>query len=93
MLVHAGIFKQMSLDRRFLKEAETAASLDPNHVDARMGLIEFYLLAPGILGGGKDKAQKTAAGIALLDPSQGYIAQSATVGGEQRHQRGRGRLS
>jgi hypothetical protein len=61
MEVHAGIFKQISLGRRFLQEAETAASLDPNYVEARMGLIEFYLLAPGILGGGKDKAQKNRA--------------------------------
>ena len=38
--------------------------------------MEFYLLAPGIVGGDKDKARDTAARIAGVDRVQGYLAKA-----------------
>src|SRR5579862_4039057 len=38
------------------EEFERAVQLDPRDVDARVDLAEFYLEAPGIVGGGRDKA-------------------------------------
>jgi tetratricopeptide (TPR) repeat protein len=76
MAQRAGIFKQMGLARKYKSEAERAASLDPKFVDARMGLIEFYLEAPGIAGGDKKKARELADDIARSDSSQGYMAQA-----------------
>lgn len=70
----AGIFKQMSLARRFRKEAETTLALDAKHLGAREGLMLFYLKAPGILGGDKKKAHQMADEIASLDPVRGYFA-------------------
>lgn len=35
-----------------------AVKLDPNHVEARMGLAQFYLNAPGIAGGSLKKARE-----------------------------------
>src|SRR5437868_7410729 len=51
-------------------EFETAVQLDPNNVEARTDLAEFYLEAPGIVGGGKDKATAQAQMIAQRDPAK-----------------------
>ena len=40
---------------------ERAAQLNPNNLDAQSDLFEYYLEAPGFLGGGFDKASATAA--------------------------------
>ena len=47
---------------------ERAAQLNPNNLDAQSDLFEYYLEAPGFLGGGFDKASATAAQIARLNP-------------------------
>lgn len=49
-------------------EFETAVRLNPNSAEARTDLAEFYLEAPGIVGGGRDKAEAQAEKIAALDP-------------------------
>ncbi len=72
----ASVFSQLGLARRFKKEAETAIALDPMIVEARMDLIEFYLRAPGIVGGDKAKARSMAEEIMKIDPARGYLAQA-----------------
>src|SRR5580692_4437414 len=49
-------------------EFETAVRLNPNSAEARTDLAEFYLEAPGIVGGGRDKAEAQAQKIATMDP-------------------------
>jgi tetratricopeptide (TPR) repeat protein len=49
-------------------EFETAVRLNPSSAEARTDLAEFYLEAPGIMGGGRDKAEAQAQKIAELDP-------------------------
>ena len=53
---------------------EKAARLNPRNLDALSDLFEYYLEAPGILGGGMDKAQTVAGQMAHVDPSEGYWA-------------------
>src|ERR1017187_1769602 len=55
---------------------EKAAQLNPANLEAQSDLFEYYLEAPGILGGGFDKAAATAAQIARISPSEGYWAQA-----------------
>lgn len=55
------------LARKVRHELETAVRLDPNDAPARTDLAEFYLEAPGIVGGGKDKAAEQAEKLASLD--------------------------
>ena len=76
MAEHAGIFKQISLGRSFKKEAEQAVALDPKILDAKFDLLQFYLDAPGIIGGGKDKAYAEADEIAQLSAVKGFMAQA-----------------
>src|SRR5262249_36966662 len=51
-----------------------AVELDPNNLDARTGLIEFYMLAPGIMGGDEKKALQQAAEIKRRDAMRGHQA-------------------
>jgi tetratricopeptide (TPR) repeat protein len=51
-------------------EFERAVQLNPNDMDARLDLAEFYLEAPGIVGGGEDKARDQAQSIATLNPAR-----------------------
>ncbi len=53
---------------------ERAAQLNPNNLDAQSDLFEYYLEAPGFLGGGLDKAKATASDIARINPAEGHSA-------------------
>jgi tetratricopeptide (TPR) repeat protein len=55
---------------------EKAAALDPQNIEAQSDLFEYYLEAPGFLGGGQDKAATTAAQIARINSAEGYWAQA-----------------
>ena len=68
--------KQRSFNfaRKTREEFEKAVDLDPNNLAARRDLMEFYLQAPWILGGGKDKAKGQAEAIAARDPLEGSLA-------------------
>jgi tetratricopeptide (TPR) repeat protein len=70
----ASIFGQASLAGKTKDEFEKAVELDPNHLDARFGLIQFYAFAPGIMGGSYDKAFAQAAEIRKRDPLRGHRA-------------------
>ena len=55
---------------------EAAVRLDGNLLDARSALIQFYLQAPGAMGGGVEKAQAQQAEIAKRNPARGHLAQA-----------------
>jgi len=61
---------------RARKAFEKAVELDSKNVEAINDLFEFYLQAPGFLGGGLDKAAALAKRIAELDPVEGHYAQA-----------------
>ncbi len=52
---------------------ERAVQLDPKNSDALSDLFDYYLEAPGFLGGGYDKAQQVAEKISVVDPVEGYF--------------------
>lgn len=58
------------------QQFEAAVQLDPHNILAMNDLFEYYMEAPGFLGGGKDKAQALAQRIARLDPAEGHYAQA-----------------
>lgn len=70
---HSNFWTAAGLAKKVRSEFETAVRLDPRDVEARSDLGEYYLEAPGIMGGGKDKAENQAQQISTLDPSQSHI--------------------
>ena len=72
--MRASVFQQPSLAGKVRREFEKASELDPDNLEARFGLIEFYLRAPGVMGGSLAKAQEQAAQISRRDALQGHRA-------------------
>ncbi len=74
----SSVFRQGLLAPKIKNAYEEAVSLDPGNIDAHLSLIEFYTLAPGIMGGSWEKATETANVIKSIDPARGHAAM-ATV--------------
>jgi tetratricopeptide (TPR) repeat protein len=72
--MRASVLKQPALARKVKKEFERASQLDPDNLEARFGLIEFYLRAPGVLGGSRKKAEEQAREIRKRNGLEGYRA-------------------
>ncbi len=71
--------------RRLLKEFKTAVRLSPGNVDAHFDLLEFYLDAPEIIGGGRDHARAEVAQIARINPRLGMTAQARVYEDEKKY--------
>ncbi len=70
----ASVFRQPFLAKEVQKHFEQAVSCDPNHVAARWDLMEYYLRAPGFLGGSTKKAKEQATAIQQHNPQEGRKA-------------------
>ena len=69
----ANIIKQGMLASKMKAEWERAVALNPAYIDPRQSLIQYYLQAPGIMGGSVDKAKETARQIMALNAAQGHL--------------------
>jgi tetratricopeptide (TPR) repeat protein len=68
----AGFFSAAGLAKKVRSSFERAVELAPNDWEARVDLGEFYLEAPGIVGGGKDKAREQANALMPIKPGMAY---------------------
>src|SRR6202790_1205432 len=71
---HAAMFSALSLAKKARREFEKAVELDPKNFSAQQALIEFDCSAPGIAGGGEDKARTEIAKLAAMDAAEGHYA-------------------
>lgn len=71
---HSNWFSGLSLAKKIRSEFERAVELNPRNIKAQRDLASFYARAPGIVGGGDDKAQRKLEEIQALDPIQGHLA-------------------
>ncbi|HEY5550865.1 MAG TPA: tetratricopeptide repeat protein [Opitutaceae bacterium] len=78
----SGALTQFGLARKTLDALKKAAALDPNNIEIRAGLIEFYREAPWIAGGGMGKAYDEAKAIAKIDAFRGAMV----TGGLHQHE-------
>ena len=60
------------LAKKARESFERAVQLDPKNVEARVDLGEFYTEAPGIIGGGRDKAYRQADALMPLSPAMAH---------------------
>ena len=66
--------KLISLAGKVRHAFEAAVRLDPSNVDARVALMEYYLNAPGVAGGSKEKAKQQADAVRRLNAYRGGLA-------------------
>lgn len=76
----ASMFSALELVNRFKREAEAALALNPKHIAAMTGLMEFYNRAPSIAGGDQKKASELADQILAISTVDGYIAKARLLG-------------
>jgi cytochrome c-type biogenesis protein CcmH/NrfG len=69
----ANPFQAPMLASKARQAFERSVELNPKDSDALSDLFDYYLDAPGFLGGGYDKAEAVAGKIAAFDPSEAYF--------------------
>lgn len=67
----ANIFKQGILAPKVKNAFLRAVELDPALVEARVGLFNYYIMAPGIMGGSEEEALKQANEVVKLNFGRG----------------------
>jgi tetratricopeptide (TPR) repeat protein len=71
---HASMLSAYSLARKTQKEFQAAVDLDAHNFDARQDLIEYDCTAPGMVGGGEEKAQPLIEKLMPMDAAEGHFA-------------------
>jgi tetratricopeptide (TPR) repeat protein len=69
---HAGFISAAGLAKKVRTSFERSVELDPANWEARSDLAEFYIEAPAVVGGGKDKARQQADALIPLHPAAAY---------------------
>src|SRR5580704_9265480 len=71
---HSSMFSALGLARKTHREFEVAVELDEKNFPARQALIEYYCEAPGMVGGGEEKAKPEIQKLQAMDASEGHFA-------------------
>ena len=71
---HASMMSAYSLARKTQKEFAAAVELDAHNFDAQQDLIEYDCTAPGMVGGGEEKAQPLIEKLMAMDAAEGHYA-------------------
>lgn len=69
----ANPFQAPMLASKARQAFESSVALNPKDSDALSDLFDYYLDAPGFLGGGYDKAEGVAEKISAVDPTEAYF--------------------
>lgn len=70
----SSFFSAMGWAKKTHKEFEIAVQLQPSNLEAQRDLIRYEMNAPGIVGGGDDKATKHIMELEKIDSMQGQLA-------------------
>lgn len=84
MAMKASVFGQMSLAMKTKSQFDEAVRLDPNHLDARWGLMQYYLMAPMLAGGSEASAMEQANQIKKRDAQLGHFAWAMIYGQQKK---------
>jgi tetratricopeptide (TPR) repeat protein len=71
---HASMLSAYSLARKTQKEFDAAIQLDAHNFDAQQDLIQYDCTAPGMVGGGEEKAQPLIEKLMKMDAAEGHYA-------------------
>jgi len=71
---HASMLSAYSLARKTQKEFAEAVEIDAHNFDAQQDLIEYDCTAPGMVGGGEEKALPLIEKLMAMDAAEGHYA-------------------
>jgi tetratricopeptide (TPR) repeat protein len=74
----------MSWARKTHREFEIAVELNPQNIEARRDLIRYEMNAPGVVGGGDEKALKHIDALEKFNPIQGQLARGEFLATKKR---------
>jgi tetratricopeptide (TPR) repeat protein len=83
--MRASVFRAPFIARNSRQSLEKAIELDPENIEARSDLMQYYLFAPGIVGGSKAKAREQAEEIRKRDAMRGHAAFGFIYGREEKY--------
>jgi tetratricopeptide (TPR) repeat protein len=72
--LQASVLRAPGLAKRTKAAWEKAVALDGDNLDARLDLMQYYLNAPGFMGGSDEKAREQADEIRKQRPVRGHVA-------------------
>ncbi len=81
---NSGVLKQAFLAPKVKKAFMQAVALNPNLVQARIGLAQYYLRAPSLMGGDEEKGWKEIDTVITLDEYQGRVAKAGLLTSEKK---------
>ncbi|HTP13465.1 MAG TPA: tetratricopeptide repeat protein [Bacteroidota bacterium] len=81
---NAGVFKQAFLAPKVKSAFLKATELNPAHVQAHLALAQYYLRAPGIMGGDTEKGWQEVETAIKLDEYLGRMTKSRLLQSEKR---------
>lgn len=70
---NVSMFRAAGYAKKSRKALERALELDPKHVPAHQAMAQYYLQAPGFMGGSKSKAEKLAKSLSTFAPVEGHL--------------------
>jgi tetratricopeptide (TPR) repeat protein len=82
-------FSAIGYARRGRDALEQAVKLDPESIDYREGLVQFYTRAPAFVGGDFARAYLHIAEIAKRDPARGTVVKANALCSEKRYDEAR----
>lgn len=84
---YANILRKPFVATRVRTELEHAVRFNPSSIEYREGLIQYYIMAPAILGGSYAKAREQANEMAAVDPYFSLLAHAGISAEEGDHTR------
>ncbi|MBI2429681.1 MAG: tetratricopeptide repeat protein [Ignavibacteriales bacterium] len=71
--MNANVISQAFLAPKIKNAFLRASELDPSNIEARISLFNYYVMAPGIMGGSDEKAIAQVTELKKLDPFRGHL--------------------
>ena len=81
----AGVLSKFGFAKKCLAAYQRAVELDPGNLDFRQSLFEYYRQAPGMAGGGVEKAAAQAEAMKKINVTRGRIAYAILYAGEKKY--------
>jgi tetratricopeptide (TPR) repeat protein len=75
--MRGGVMSAITYVGKIRDSFKKAIELDPNNFSARASLMQFYLQAPGFVGGGTDKAKDLIIETIKFSPAAGALLQAS----------------